>query len=73
MDSFENHVEALLDLGRESCLLPKHSIKDKEVVTNTFDGSRYTKEETLIKCMFFMKKLLILIESERRRLVHLVK
>ena len=37
MDSFENHVEALLDLGRESCLLPKHSIKDKEVVTNTFD------------------------------------
>ena len=74
MDDFENHVDALLDLGRESCGLPKQSSQDKgEASINTFVGNRYADEEILHEFMCFMKNLPILIESERRRLVNLVK
>ena len=74
MDDFENHVDALLDLGRESCGLPKQSSQDKgEASINTFVGNRYADEEILHEFMCFMKNLPVLIESERRRLVHLVK
>ena len=49
-------------------------MKDKgEAMINSFDGSRYNNEEILHEFMCFMKNLPVLIESERRRLVHLVK
>ena len=71
-DSFEKHVDLLLGMKQKQTS-SKSDIKLDEVDLFSETGVKLSPEEVLLEFMEFMRKLPILIKSEKDRLVNLVK
>ena len=73
MDSFEAQVDSLLNVRQErQHSHAKHNAERKPTVYSE-DGSKFSSEEILYDFLCFMKNLPTLIESEKSKLVNLVR
>ena len=74
MDSFEAKVDSLLDVNQlmQQPLFVPNNV-EKEVTVYSDNGSKFSSEEILYDYLCFMKNLPTLIESERTKLVNLVR
>ena len=72
-ESFESQVDSLLDLLPHQESSQKEHEKEREEVLVSESGAKLSSEEILYEFMGFMRSLPIMINSEKNRLVNLVK